>query len=313
MLLTAAAPNTIVACPQSALLLERRFVLEPGPVVEHIGAVRHLIGRDVSSLGVGRRSIRPFVGRNDELSYIRAMLEKLQQGPGRGCVVGIVGDPGIGKTRLLHEVKRSASGTHLSWREGRCVPHGAGTPYLPVLDLLRNHCGVTELDSTGVILAGVNRALETARLDPVEAVPYLVGLLGIASGSGRLTGLTSDMVRARTVEVLCELLVRSSHQQPMVVCVEDLQWVDRPSEHFLESLVERLPGVPLLLVATYRPGYRPPWLGKSYAMQVTIAGLSTADSLKIIESASGDEGGFRAPWPRPSWTARTAIPFSWKS
>jgi tetratricopeptide (TPR) repeat protein len=217
------------------------------------------------------------------------VLEEVVGGPGR--VVGIVGEPGIGKTRLLYEVKRSLIGKDLVWREGRCAPHGAGVPYLPVLDLLRDYCGIAEFDSTDVVLAAVNRALETARLDPLEGVPYLVRLLGMDVGSERCAGFTPDMVRAQAIEVLCELLIRSSHDRPLVVCVEDLQWIDRPSEEFLTSLVERLPGAPLLLIASYRPGYRPPWLGKSYAMQVTLAGLSMADSLKIIEGArTGSEG-----------------------
>src|SRR5262249_8842468 len=74
-LLGAAAPNTIGACPRTALLLERRFVLEPGPVIDHIGAARRLVARDATGLGLGRRPIRPLVGRDHELNQIRAMLD----------------------------------------------------------------------------------------------------------------------------------------------------------------------------------------------------------------------------------------------
>src|SRR5262249_18748532 len=152
---------------------------------------------------------------------------------------------------------------------------GAGIPYLPVLDLVRDHCGIAEFESADAVLAGVRAALEAAGLDPEEGAPHLVRLLGMEAGAERFAGLAPDLARTQTQEVLAQLLVESSHERPLVVCVEDLQWIDRPSEELLGALVERLPGSHLLLVASYRPGYRPPWLGRSYATQVTLAGLST--------------------------------------
>jgi tetratricopeptide (TPR) repeat protein len=287
VLLAGASPNTIAICPRAAVLLERRFVLEPATVIEPIGAIKRLVARDASGLGVGRRAIRPLVGRDRELNHIRAMVEETGRGAGR--VVGIVGEPGIGKTRLLYEVKRGLRGTDVAWREGRCAPHGAGVPYLPVLDLVRDHCGIAELEDADTALAGINAALEAARLNPRDGAPYLARLLGVEPGSERLAGLAPDVVRTRTLEVLVELLAGASRQRLLVVCVEDLQWIDRPSEEFLDALVERLLGTRLLLLASYRPGYRPPWLGKSYATQMTLAGLSTADSLEIIEAVWAGE------------------------
>src|SRR5262249_17440002 len=132
-------------------------------------------------------------------------------------------------------------------------------------------------------------ALEAAGLDPEEGAPHLVRLLGMEAGAERFAGLAPDLARTQTQEVLAQLLVESSHERPLVVCVEDLQWIDRPSEELLGALVERLPGSHLLLVASYRPGYRPPWLGRSYATQVTLAGLSTPQSLQVIEAACASE------------------------
>ena len=288
VLLTAEAANTIVVCPRTASLLERRFVLEPGSTIERLGPVTRLVGRDASGLGVGRRPIRPLVGRVQELSQVRALLDGIKQG--RGRVVAIAGEAGIGKTRLLYEVRQAFAGRDVTWREGRCAPHGLGIPYLPVLDLVRDHCGIAELDSADATLARVRAALAAVGLDPDEGTPYLLRLLGMEAGPERLTRLPADVIQAQTHDLLGQLLLRSSQQHPLVVCIEDLHWIDRPSEEFLTALGDRLPRARLLLIASYRSGYRPSWLGKSDAIEITLAGLSSAESIRLIEAAAASEG-----------------------
>ena len=102
--------------------------------------------------------------------------------------------------------------------------------------------------------------------------------------SDQFAGLSAEVLKVQTFEILQQMLLNDSRQQPLVLAVENLHWIDPTSEEFLTSLVERLAGVPVLLLATYRPGYRPPWLEKSYAMQIALTPLGPDDSRQVMRS-----------------------------
>jgi predicted ATPase len=198
--------------------------------------------------------------------------------------VGIVGEPGIGKSRLLSEFRHLVVQQPVTYVEGRCLSYGKVVPYLPVLDVLQDTCGITNADSPAATIARVRAALRGVGLDADEGAPYLLHLLGIATGEDRLAGQTPEALKARTFETLRQMSLRASQQQPLILAVEDLQRGDRTSEEFLTTLVERLSGAGLLLLTTYRPGYRPPWMGKSYTTQLALPPLSHKDSLRVIHS-----------------------------
>jgi predicted ATPase len=162
--------------------------------------------------------------------------------------------------------------------------YGRTTPYLPVLDLLRQLCGITDADPPPVVIAQVHQQLGEVGLDPEEAAPYLLHLLGITTGTERVTALSPEAHRAWTFASLRQFSLQRSQRQPLILAVEKLHWIDATSEDYLTSLVEPLAGAPILLLATYRPGYRPPWLGKSYATQLALPGLTARDSRVIVQS-----------------------------
>ena len=126
-------------------------------------------------------------------------------------------------------------------------------------------------------------------MDPEEWAPYLLPLFGIAVSQERVAALSPQALRARTFETLRQMSLRGSRLRPLLLAVEDGQWIDRTSEDFFTSLVDHLGGVPILFLTTYRPGYRPPWLEESYATQLTLSPLSPRDSLTVLHSVMGTE------------------------
>jgi transcriptional regulator with AAA-type ATPase domain/tetratricopeptide (TPR) repeat protein len=276
-------PGSVLVSEAAAPFLERRFELLDF-VGGLLGRVFALAGRARTGLGVGGHIVT-FVGRHRELELLGSRLESAARGHGQ--IVGISGEAGIGKSRLLYEFRQSIAGKPVGYLEGRCVSYGAAEPYLPVLDLVKTACGVTDADPPDVVRARVQVALREVGLDPEEAGPYLLHLLGLAEP--RVDALEPDAIKARIFETLRQVWVRRSRQLPLVVVVEDLHWIDTISEEFFAALAEILPGSRIFLVSTYRAGYRPPWIEKSYATQMALQPLAPEDSLAVIRSVLGTE------------------------
>jgi DNA-binding NtrC family response regulator/tetratricopeptide (TPR) repeat protein len=224
-----------------------------------------------------------FVGRRQELSTLHELLDQVEAGQGQ--VVGIVGEPGVGKTRLINEFSRGLARQRVSWLEGRCVSYGNTVPYLPLLDILRQACQIVETDNPGPVAERVATTLQGMGIDGDAWAPYLLQLLGVKDGGAHLTELSPEATRMRTFTVLRHLFQATSQQTPLVIVVEDLQWLDHTSEAFFTSLVESLAATPILFLTTYRPGYRPPWIERSYVTQMPLQPLSRRDSLRLVSAA----------------------------
>ncbi len=241
-----------------------------------------ILPRYVAHGRTGMRSRTPFLGRARELATLQAVLAQVERG--RGQAVGIVGEPGIGKARLVSEWRQNLSAQGITYLEGHCWSYGSATPYLPVLDLLRAQCGITPADGVKGIAEKVSDGLHAVGLTSEEGAPYLLHLLGMPAGTERLVGMSPEMMKANTFAVLQQMVLHRSQQQPLVIAVENLHWIDPTSEAWFASLVERLPGAAILCLATYRPGYHPPWLDKSYATQLTLPPLSPQDSVQVVRA-----------------------------
>src|SRR4029450_9322431 len=133
--------------------------------------------------------------------------------------------------------------------------------------------------------AKVHQSLQVIGMTPEDAVPYVLLLLGGAVPPSLRTTHSPEVVRARTIETFVQLCLHRSRQGPLLLEVEDLHWVDASSHEFLAALVDRLAGVPILLLVTARPGYRPPWMDKSYATQMVLQPLSAPESVTVLQAA----------------------------
>jgi class 3 adenylate cyclase/tetratricopeptide (TPR) repeat protein len=285
-----APPGAILASAATARLIEGYVAMEErGPTAirglsEPVGVYRLTgLGPRRSRLeGSTARGLSPFVGRARELGVLEDLLDHVRRG--RGRAVGIAGEPGLGKSRLLLELRRSLGADAVTWLDGRCLSYGSTIPYLPVLDVLRAAGALAEADPPELIVEKMYRYLAELGLDAAERAPYLLHALGVKEDSTPVATLGGDVVMARTFDALRQLCVRESLRRPLVLAIEDLHWIDQMSEAWLISLADALAAAPILLVGTYRPGYRPAWLERSYATQLALAPLAREDSLAVIRS-----------------------------
>ncbi len=257
----------------------------PHPVVANgSGAPEPEPGGERAGLGIGGRRLSPFVGREGEMALVIERLAQVRGGRGH-----VVGEPGAGKSRLLHELRERLLPGTVMYLEGRCLASGTAVPYLPVIDLLRRDWGIGEGEPAETVVTRVRERAREGGAGP-EAVPYLLRLLGIRDPSDALGKQSPELIKRRTFDALRALILDHPQQRPMVLAVEDLHWVDRTSEELLGSLVDGLVGSRALMVTTYRPGYRPPWIDRSYATQLSLPPLSVEDSLTVARSVLAGDG-----------------------
>lgn len=291
-----AEPGAIVVSDATARLIRGYLRLEPLGPVEVRGrsapvAIYRVAGagaRRSPLEGLEERPLSSFVGRRRELRLLDDLIADVEAG--RGQAVGIVGESGVGKSRLVLEFRRQVAERRITYLEGRCLSFGSAIPYGPVLDIVRTNCGLNEADAPETIIEKVQTALAELGLDHESAPPLLLHLLGVKDGADRLASLSPEVIKARTFETLRQMSVRGSRRRPLILSIEDLHWIDRTSEEYLASLVENLGGTPIMLLATYRPGYRPTWMEKSYATQISLARLASDDSLTIVRSVLPEVG-----------------------
>jgi class 3 adenylate cyclase/tetratricopeptide (TPR) repeat protein len=285
----AADPGTILVSDEVRRLAEGYARVEPvGPLQlkgkdEPIAAYRLLgvsHGRAAERSGAAARS-RRFVDRDGELTGLNDFLRAVERGSGR--LVGVVGDPGIGKSRLVAEFRRRVA-SPVTWIEGRCLSYGTAIPYLLVLDLLRSICGIVESDTPEAIAEKLREALRQSGMDPERDASLLLHLLGIEEIGGTAALASPEVVKAKAFDTLRRLAVGGGRRHPLVMLLDDLHWVDRVSEEFLGGFAEAMAGSSILLLATYRPGYRPSWMDRSYAAQLPLQPLSPADSREVVRS-----------------------------
>ena len=230
----------------------------------------------------GRRVIRQFVGREHEMGTLHALLAQVEAGHGQ--VVGIAGEPGIGKSRFLYEFRHQVRHQPCTFLAGRCVSYGQATPYLPLLDLLRQACGLTDSDTPDETAARVARYLRDVGMESEAWSPYVLRVLGRDDSTEHLPPLSPQALRTRIFETLLQMQLHASHQRPLLLEVEDVHWIDPTSEEWLMALVERLVGVPILLLLSYRSGYHPAWIGKSYATQLALQRLTAHESQRVVRT-----------------------------
>jgi class 3 adenylate cyclase len=228
-----------------------------------------------------RTQLSRFVGRSDDLQVLQGLFTKGEAGQGQ--VVGVVGEPGMGKSRLVYEFRRSLGTNRITYLEGRCASYATTTPYLPILDVVRANCGIQDTDEPATIVDKVRFGLREVDLDPDQHAGYVLHMLGLAEGAAAVGGLGPDIVKARTFDTLRTWTLAGSRQRPIIVAVEDLHWIDRSSEEYLSTLVDSIAGAPVLLLCSWRPGYRPPWRDHSYVTQLSLRALSPRDSVIVVE------------------------------
>ena len=290
----AAEPGAILISDSTRLLARGYARVEPiGPLAvrgksEPVAAYRLLAvsrSRAVRDAAAGRSA--QFVDRAEETAALLGFVAQAEAG--HGLAVGIVGEPGIGKSRLLDELRRRLSPGQVTWTEGRCASYGAAIPYLMLLDLLRSNCGIGEADTPETITRKVRWSLRVVGIDPDEAAPLVLRLLGVNTGDDP-SPLPPEIVKQRAFEVFRKLAVNGSRRRPLVLALEDLHWVDAVSAEFAAALAEEIASARILILATWRPGHHPPWAGKPTARQIELQALDRGDSLNLLQAVLPSAG-----------------------
>ncbi|PYM64570.1 MAG: hypothetical protein DMD79_06255, partial [Candidatus Rokuibacteriota bacterium] len=255
----------------------------PVEVYELIGA-----GSQRSRLhAAAARGLTRFVARDVELDQLRQALGLAAAGHGQ--VVAVVGEPGVGKSRLVWEVTHSHR-TH-GWMiaQASSVSYGKATPFLPVIDLLKGYFKVQERDDQRVIcekVVGKVLALDRA----LEAMlPALLTLLDVPADDPEWQTLDPPQRHQRTLDALKRLLLRESQVQPLLVVFEDLHWIDSETEALLDSLVESVPTTRLLVLVNYRPEYEHRWGSKTYYTQLRLDPLPPESAGELLRVLLGDD------------------------
>jgi class 3 adenylate cyclase/tetratricopeptide (TPR) repeat protein len=264
---------------------------QPVEVFELIGAST-LRGRFQARVAGG---LTRFVGRETELAALVQALE--QAGAGHGQVVAVVGDAGVGKSRLVYECVHSP---HLQgWRvlESAAVSYGTATPYFPVIDLLRRCTRVEERDDVQTIRAKVTEQVLTLDTTLQETIPALLSLLDAVPEDSPFLLLDPPQRRQRTLDACKRVLLRESQEHPVLLVCEDVHWIDSETQALLESLVESLPTVCLLLLINYRPEYRHGWGSKTYYTPLWLDPLPPGSAEALLQVLLGDDASL-APLQR---------------
>jgi class 3 adenylate cyclase/tetratricopeptide (TPR) repeat protein len=290
-----ATPGTI-RLPAATLRLVEGLVqvtaLGPVPVkgLEEPVAVFELVGASPIRRrlqAAAARGLTPFVGRQQELEALQQALERAQTGHGQ--MVAVVGEAGVGKSRLVYEFVHSHHTSGWLVLESASVSYGKATPYLPVIDVLKRYSHVEEHDDTRTVRAKVTGQVVT--LDPTlqDTVPALLSLLDALPEDSPFVQLDPPQRRQRTLDALKRVLLRESQEQPLLLVFEDLHWIDAETQALLNSLVDSLPSARLLLLGNYRPEYQHGWGSKTYYAQVRLDPLPPVSADAFLHALLGDD------------------------
>jgi class 3 adenylate cyclase/tetratricopeptide (TPR) repeat protein len=234
------------------------------------------------------RGLTRFVGRDGEVDQLHQALERARTGHGQ--VVAVVGEPGVGKSRLYWEFTRSHR-TH-GWliAEGSSVSYGKPTAFLPIIDLLRAYFQIEAGDEARRIREKVTGKLDRS-LGP--SLPALLWLLDVPIEDPQWQRLDPPQRRQRALEGVKRLLLMETQVQPVLVLFEDLQWIDAETQALLDGLVESLPTARLLLLVNYRPEYTHAWSSKTYYRQLSIDPLPAASAEELLVALLGNDSGLQ--------------------
>jgi class 3 adenylate cyclase len=232
-----------------------------------------------------RRGLTLFVGRSTEMEQLRDAAERASTG--RGQVVAVVGEPAVGKSRLVWEVTHSP--IVVGWRvlKASSVSYGKATSYLPVIDLLKGYFGIEDRDGLQEICGKVTGGL--LRLDrslEPAGVP-LLALLDVPVGDAKWQALDPRQRRRSTLDAVKQLLLCEAHNQPLLLIFEDLHWIDGETQAVLDNLVESLPAARVVLLVNFRPEYSHGWSGKTHYRQLRIDPLPPEGAEELLDALLG--------------------------
>jgi tetratricopeptide (TPR) repeat protein len=237
------------------------------------------------------RGLTRFIGRDAEMDQLRQAAEQARRG--RGQIVAVVGEPGVGKSRLFYEFVRSHR-TH-GWLilESASVSYGKATAFLPLVELLKGYVKIGDRDDVRTVRSKVTGTMLTLDEGLKDHVAPVLWLLEALPEDHAFLTVDPAQRRQRTLEAIRRLILLESRAQPLLVVFEDLHWVDAETQAFLDGLVESLPTAAILLAVNYRPEYQHRWNGKTYYRQLRIDPLPPESAEELLAALLGEDASVR--------------------
>jgi class 3 adenylate cyclase/tetratricopeptide (TPR) repeat protein len=228
------------------------------------------------------RGLSRFVGREKEIAALKETFDKAKAGSGQ--LVSMVGEAGVGKSRLLLEFRESLLRQEYTYLEGRCLHYGNSMPYLPILDTLREFFDIKNVEQESAIKSRIKKTVKKLDVNPATLLPSLYDILSLQVEDKEYLKLEPQQKRDMTFEAIKNLLIILCKNRTLILAVEDLHWIDKTSEEFLTYLICSLANARIMLIQLYRPEYTHSWGGNSYYNEIWVDELSVNPSAELVQS-----------------------------
>ena len=294
-----AMPGSILISPETLNLAEGFVVVKPLGERPVKGLDSPIEIFEIAGAGSARsrlqaaaaRGLTRFVGRNAELEQLSQALERA--GAGHGQIVAVVGEPGVGKSRLFWEFTHSHRTQGWLLVESSSVSYGKALSFLPLVDLMRTYFQIEARDDARKIREKVTGKLFSLDRTLEPSLPALLWLLDVPVEDVQWQRLDPPQRRQHALEGIKRMLLRESHVQPLLLVFEDLHWIDAETHALLDSVVESLPTARLLLLVNYRPEHQHSWGNKTYYRQLRVDPLAPERAEELLGGLLGDDAGLQ--------------------
>lgn len=289
-----ALPDEVWVGPDTAALIQPYFLTEPCETVAVRGRQAPLAPARVVGSGPlqsrfevsKERGFTPFSGRESELATLRACLDKAMAGQGQ--FVTVVGEAGLGKSRLLYEFVRALNRERVIVVRGRCHPDELATPYRPFVDLLRRALRLHEGEQSALTSEQVVNNVLAIGPSLAPYLPCYLHLLSVPSEAHQLPGpLQGENLRSALTEALAALVTQALQQKPIVILLEDWHWADESSESGLKAMIDVVAQYPLMVALSYRPEYEGHWGNFGHHTHIVLAPLDFSRTEPMVQALIG--------------------------
>jgi transcriptional regulator with PAS, ATPase and Fis domain/tetratricopeptide (TPR) repeat protein len=278
MAIASAEPGTVVASAAASRFLERRFELS---ALDDEEGARPAAWQVVQPAEPGRTR---FVGREEELRLLSDRLERAHTGHGQ--VLMLVGEAGVGKSRLVHEFRRHLGAT-VTWIEGQALPFGRAMAFHPVIDMLKRVFRIDDGDPDALVIEKIDRAIRRLGDDLGETLPFVRHLLSVDPGDPTISTMDPRLQQAQIVRATHLLLERGAELRTHVLVLEDAHWADPATGDWIARLAEGLGAKRVLLIVTTRPGARSPFGHLTFLTALALSPLSSMETVRMAADLIG--------------------------
>ncbi|MGB9219334.1 MAG: adenylate/guanylate cyclase domain-containing protein [Pseudolabrys sp.] len=286
---TLAAPNTALISESTRRLVSAAFELqdlglqELKGVTEPLHVYRVLAAKNIATRFEAAHAgfLTPLVGRSTELSLLLDRWRKVKEGDGQ--VIILSGTPGVGKSRLLHELKSHIQQEPHVLLHHQCSPYHSQSAFFPVIEQIEHAAQLTAREADAAKIAKLKTYLPRSTESPIDPVLLIAKLLSIPAENHRdLSGLTPQQIKNRTISTLVDMLLAFSIQGPTLCVFEDAHWLDPSTLELLELIISRINHARVLLIVSCRPEFRPAWITRANTTMYSLTRLSQIEVKTMV-------------------------------